>query len=467
LLKNGLRLIFKLKEYIVVGAMKEKNILVYVLISLIIGGFFGFGLSYLIYKPQIDFLNSEVTEINRRLDSRLSLLGSDLSDLKSRTSALEIETGTMDTLEEKIRSIESENQATINSIESSLSTIDESIDEVNTKLGNFEVQIQNEGTIIDAYNNVSPSVVFITSTVLTFDFLLQQEVPTGGVGSGVVVSPEGYIITNNHVVEGAEIVTVSFKPGEEIEAEVVGTDPPTDLAVLKIDPFDGLPVATLGDSDAVRIGMTAIAIGNPFSLDRTVTTGVVSSVNRTLDAETGDIIFGIIQTDASINPGNSGGPLINSKGEVIGVNSAIISPVRGSVGIGFSIPVNTAKKIMVQLIEHGRVSRPYVGVTLAQVSDFPSELNLPEEGVLIIDVVPDSPAEKAGIIGSESEITIGMVAYPVGGDVIIKIDDNDVSSVEDLLEYLSNKEVGETIKLGIIRNNIEISVKVLLGERPE
>jgi putative serine protease PepD len=373
----------------------------------------------------------------------------------------------MDTLEEKIRSIESENQATVNSIESSLSTIDESIDEVNTKLGNFEVQIQNEGTIIDAYNNVSPSVVFITSTVLTFDFLLQQEVPTGGVGSGVVVSPEGYIITNNHVVEGAEIVTVSFKPGEEIEAEVVGTDPPTDLAVLKIDPFDGLPVATLGDSDAVRIGMTAIAIGNPFSLDRTVTTGVVSSVNRTLDAETGDIIFGIIQTDASINPGNSGGPLINSKGEVIGVNSAIISPVRGSVGIGFSIPVNTAKKIMVQLIEHGRVSRPYVGVTLAQVSDFPSELNLPEEGVLIIDVVPDSPAEKAGIIGSESEITIGMVAYPVGGDVIIKIDDNEVSSVEDLLEYLSNKEVGETIKLGIIRNNIEISVKVLLGERPE
>jgi S1-C subfamily serine protease len=392
--------------------MKEKNILVYVLISLIIGGFFGFGLSYLIYKPQIDFLNSEVTEINRRLDSRLSLIGSDLSDLKSRTSALEIEAGTMDTLEEKISSIETENQATVNSIESSLSTIDESIDEVNTKLGNFEVQIQNEGTIIDAYNNVSPSVVFITSTVLTFDFLLQQEVPTGGVGSGVVVSPEGYIITNNHVVEGAEIVTVSFKPGEEIEAEVVGTDPPTDLAVLKINPFDGLPVATLGDSDAVRIGMTAIAIGNPFSLDRTVTTGVVSSVNRTLDAETGDIIFGIIQTDASINPGNSGGPLINSKGEVIGVNSAIISPVRGSVGIGFSIPVNTAKKIMVQLIEHGRVSRPYVGVTLAQVSDFPSELNLPEEGVLIIDVVPDSPAEKAGIIGSESEITIGMVAYP-------------------------------------------------------
>jgi S1-C subfamily serine protease len=237
--------------------------------------------------------------------------------------------------------------------------------------------------------------------------------------------------------------------------------------VLKIKPSPDLPVAVLGDSNKVRPGMTAVAIGNPFSLERTVTVGVVSSVNRTIDTETGDIIFGIIQTDASINPGNSGGPLVNVRGEIMGINSAIISPVRGSVGIGFSIPSNTAKKVMEQLIETGRVSRPYLGITGASAGDLPPELNLPEKGVLLVDVLPQSPAEKAGLKGFSSEVVVRMVSYPVGGDVLINVDGTPINTIEGLLEFLSNKNVGDKVVFGYIRGAEEKVAEVLLEERPE
>jgi S1-C subfamily serine protease len=455
--------------------MKEKSAVAFILISLVIGVVFGAGLSYVVYRPQIVLLSGQVSDINSRLDSDLTQIESDVAGIKQASTDLEEEANLMestlgsdiDRLSRNLEASESENKK-------SLQSIDSGLDEINSQLGNLEslinglgLQIQNEGTIIDVYNNVSPAVVFITSTELTFDFQLQQEVPSQGVGSGAVVSPEGYILTNNHVVEGAETITVSFKPGEEIEATLIGTDPPTDLAVIKIDPLPDLPVASLGDSDNISVGMTAIAIGNPFSLERTVTVGVVSSVNRTLDAETGDIIFGIIQTDASVNPGNSGGPLVNSKGEVIGINSAIISPVRGSVGIGFAIPINTAKKVMTQLIEKGKVSRPYLGITGGTVSAFPPELGLPEKGVLIVDVIIDSPADKARLIGSGTDVQVGSMIYPFGGDVIISADNEQIDTIEALLEFLSKKEVGDAVIIGILRDNVESTVEVRLEERPE
>ncbi len=432
-----------------------------VLISLLIGVVIGFAASYVVYGPNIKSLDKKVSDLEVGVDTRLNKVEFDLSDLKNSSPEIERDDVKLDieSLEAKLDLLGKENRE-------SLLTIDKNIDEIKGKVETLEVSALNERTVIDVYNNVSPSVVFIISTVLTYDFVLQEEVPAEGVGSGVVVSPEGYILTNNHVVEGAEFITVSFKPGEEIEAELIGTDPPTDLAVIKIPSSPNLPIAKLGDSDKVKVGMTAIAIGNPFSLERTVTVGVVSSVNRTIDAETGDIIFGVIQTDASINPGNSGGPLVNTKGEVIGINSAIISPVRGSVGIGFSIPINTAKKVMQELIEKGRVSRPYLGITGGSVASFPPELELPEKGILIIDVIIDSPADKAGLLGSGEEVQVGSLIYPIGGDVIVSGDGSDLDTIEDLLEFLSRKNIGEKTVLGILREGNMLSVEVVLEERP-
>jgi S1-C subfamily serine protease len=446
--------------------MKEKNVITLVLVSVLIGAVLGGVTSYLFYIPQINTMGSQITEINSDFNSSLTQIGEDLSELKTSTFNLEegskaLESVKIDVKEinQKLDKIEAENREAKRATTSS-------IEEIKQDLESLGAIVHTEETIIDAYNTVSPTVVFITSTVLTFDFGLPQEFPAQGVGSGVVVSPEGYILTNDHVVEDADTITVSFSPGEEIEAVLIGTDPPTDLAVIKIEPIANLPVATLGDSDNVIVGMTAIAIGNPFSLERTVTAGVVSSVNRTLDAVTGDIIFGIIQTDASVNPGNSGGPLVNSRGEVIGINSAIISPVRGSVGIGFAIPINTAKKVMAQLIETGRVSRPYLGITGGSVGDFPPELNFPEKGVLIVDVFINSPVDKAGLIGSDTEVIVNMLVYPVGGDVIIGVDEQDVNTIEGILEILQNKDVGEIITIHYIRDGAVSSTEVLLEERP-
>ena len=448
----------------------EKNLSSILLGVLLIGVLFGFGVSYLFYGPEIASINTQINELENQIDTSIPTIESELEDL-----GIEIDQVQGDVEEEKaamggISTSVEETQNRIGSIEKEQeefsSTVQSSINNLREDLTQVETELQNENTIIRVYSNVSTAVVFVTSKLLLFNPRSQRnELVEDAVGSGVVVSPEGYILTNNHVVEGADAVTISFEIGEEIEAEVIGTDPPTDLAVLKIDPLPNLPVATIGDSDQVAPGMTAIAIGNPFSLERTVTVGVVSSVNRTIDADTGDIIFGIIQTDAAINPGNSGGPLLNSKGEVIGITSAIISPVRGSVGIGFAIPINTGQKVMTQLIETGKVSRSFLGITGASVFELPPELNMPTKGVLIVDVIIDSPAENAGIIGSGTVVQIEGIEYPTGGDVITSIDGTDVDTIEDLLESLSRKDPGDSIQIGYIRDSNFESMEVILGER--
>lgn len=324
-----------------------------------------------------------------------------------------------------------------------------------------------EEIIISAYNKVAPSVVHVASTVLTRNFFMEV-VPQEGVGSGVIVSPDGYILTNNHVVENAKFIKVVLSDGSENDATLVGADPSTDMAVIKIAQTPALQVAALGDSDALRIGMRAIAIGNPFRLDRTITTGVISALNRTLRTEEGYIIVNVIQTDASINPGNSGGPLVNSKGEVIGINTAIFSPIQGSVGIGFAIPINTAKKVMKELIEKGSVSHPWLGISGTDITEEISKaLNLPvKEGVLVVSVVSGSPADKAGLRGGSKEMVVGRMRIIAGGDVITSIDGRKVKAMLDISMHLSARSVGEVIDLGIIRGGEQKSVNVTLGRRP-
>jgi len=431
----------------------HKKLLTFAIVILLVGIITGYGVGYTVYTPHINTINTEVSVLEtnfENIQTKLATIESQNKDLKEDIDILESNIG-IEQLHSDVAQLESTNIELKSDIEN--------LKKVSA--------ISEEQAVIDVYETVAPAVVFITSTVLSYDFQM-GDMPEEGVGSGSIVSLDGYILTNNHVVEDADSITVSLKSGEEIEANLIGTDPITDLAVIKIDPIPNLPVVELGDSDQIKVGQKALAIGNPFSLDRTITTGVVSSVNRTLDTETGDILVNLIQTDASINPGNSGGPLLNSKGEVIGVNSLIISPAGGSVGIGFAISINTAKDIMKQLIENGKVSRPHLGITGASVEELPAEIGLQaSEGVLIVDVFVGSPADKASLRGSDFTVTINMIEYPAGGDIITNIDGDKIKTIGDILVVLSRKNVGDEIQVEYIRDDsTKGTVKVVLEERP-
>jgi serine protease Do len=271
-------------------------------------------------------------------------------------------------------------------------------------------------------------------------------------GSGVIVSSEGYLLTNNHVVEGAEKISVSLSDGREMEAKLVGQDPKTDIAVLKLDATD-LPVLPLGDSDQVGVGQFALAIGNPFGVGETVTLGIVSATGRkNLRLTEGYEDF--IQTDAAINPGNSGGALINARGELIGINTAIISRGGGNQGVGFAVPINLARYVMEQILEHGRVVRGWLGVSIQPVdAKMARALDLKEErGVLIGGVEPGSPAEQAGV---------------EQGDVILRLNDDEVNDPSDLSLKVSMTPPGETVSLEVLRGEDTQTLRVKLGERPD
>ena len=268
--------------------------------------------------------------------------------------------------------------------------------------------------------------------------------PSQGAGSGVIISEDGYILSNNHVVEGAKEVSVTLANQKEYSAEVVGLDPKTDLAVLKIEAKD-LPKATLGNSESLRVGDWVVAIGNPFGLNHTVTSGIVSAKGRVIGAGPYD---DFIQTDASINPGNSGGPLFNLQGEVVGINTAIIPQGQG---IGFAIPVNTAKPLIPQLVEHGEVTRGYLGVNIQTITpDLATALEVEEQsGALVSDVMTDSPAEKAGI---------------ERGDIIINFDGHQIADSRDLPAKVAATPVGEEVELTVLRNGKETQLMVSVGE---
>ena len=332
-----------------------------------------------------------------------------------------------------------------------------------------------EAKVIRVFESAGPGVVNITGRSISYDFFMNA-IPQEGSGSGFVYDKQGHIVTNFHVVQGADELYVTFPDGTAVLAQIAGADPSNDLAVIKVDTSsDRLHVIPLGESENLQVGRFVVAIGNPFGLDSTLTTGVVSSLERIIQSPAGPFIGEIIQTDAAINPGNSGGPLLDLAGNVVGVNSMIYSPSRASAGIGFAIPTSTVKRVVPELIARGRYPHPYLGANLWTVGPAYAEaLNqvdarIPAEGgLLIADVVRSGPADRAGLRGGQRLIRLGNLRIPVGGDVITAIDGEPVRDVRDVNVSLeTRKRVGETVAVTIVREGQEMDVDVVLGERPE
>ena len=326
----------------------------------------------------------------------------------------------------------------------------------------------DEKNNVAIYQKASPSVVNVISTVITRDFFLNP-IPREGSGSGLIIDTRGHILTNNHVIRDAQKLEVTLVDGSKWPAKLVGTDPDTDLAVLKINASpEKLKPLSFADSKKLQVGQKVLAIGNPFGLGLTLTTGIISSLGRTIRSEVGTTIEDVIQTDASINPGNSGGPLLNSEGEMIGVNTALLSPTGVSVGIGFAIPVNTAKRIASELMAKGFVSYPYLGAVVHTIiPQFAKALDLKsEKGAMVVEVTPGGPADKAGLKGANKQAQIGNFLHPVGGDIIIQVDQSEVKEAEDLIKYLRERKIGDVVTFKIIRDGKTRDVKVTLQERP-
>jgi putative serine protease PepD len=322
----------------------------------------------------------------------------------------------------------------------------------------------DEQNNIEVYKAISPGVAFITSTSLRQDFFGQVEEGQGS-GSGSVIDDQGHILTNYHVIEGAQKLSVSFGGAKNYPAKVIGGDPDTDLAVIQVEaPRDQLRVVPLGDSDNLSVGQKVLAIGNPFGLDRTLTTGVISGLQRPLRARNGRPIEGAIQTDASINPGNSGGPLLDSRGRMIGINSQILSPSGASAGVGFAVPVNIAKRIVPELIRSGVVRRPKLGIGTRDVKEISDQVRLPvTEGVIIMQVQPGGAAAAAGLRGI-SQTEDGDVIL---GDIITSIDDEKVVGRDDLFRILDKHQIGDVIKVEVVRNGERATISVRLIESPD
>ncbi len=317
------------------------------------------------------------------------------------------------------------------------------------------------------YELRSPSVVNIVTTTISFDFFYTP-VPEKGSGSGVVYDNLGHIITNYHVIKGARVLEVTLFDGSRYRARVVGVDPSEDLAVIKIDaPPSKLRPIPFGDSSRLKVGQKVLAIGNPFGLERTLTVGIISSLGRTMRAASGYLMRGIIQTDAAINPGNSGGPLLDDRGRMIGLNTAIFSPVGANVGIGFAIPVNVVKKAVPVLIKKGYMPRTWLGITGQNIEkELLRLLKLPEEGVLVADVFEGSPAEKAGIRGSTGNIRFGNLIVAYGGDLIVSIDGQRVKTMDDLSRIMDGLMPGDVVDVVVIRKGRRKTLKVRVEEMP-
>lgn len=330
-----------------------------------------------------------------------------------------------------------------------------------------------EQLVTSVYEQWADSVVNVTSRTITYDFFFRP-VPQEGSGSGFVWDTQGHIVTNNHVVEGAEEVQVTLADETTAPADVVGVDPQNDLAVLRIDvPAEELAPIPLGQTTDLRVGQRVLAIGNPFGrFERTLTTGVISALGRIIEND--DFLGEVIQTDAAINPGNSGGPLLDSQGRLIGVNTAIFSPSGTSAGIGFAIPVSTVRRVAPVLIEQGRYPHPWLGVQRFDITPDLAErfrrggLDLGvERGVLVVDVYRGAPAAQAGIQGGTQRVRIGNLVLPIGGDIIVDIDGTPVREERDLNIYLEeNTRVGQTVELAIVRDGEEMAVDVTLAKRP-
>lgn len=325
--------------------------------------------------------------------------------------------------------------------------------------------VSDEQNSIEVYRTLSPGVAFITTTSYQQDMF--GEIDEGrGSGSGSVIDNQGHILTNYHVVEGTQVkLNVSLGGTKTYPAEIVGVDPDTDLAVIKImPPQEGLTVIQFSDSDKLVVGQKVLAIGNPFGLDRTLTTGVISGLQRPIRGRNGRPIEGAIQTDASINPGNSGGPLLDKYGKMIGINSQIYSRTGGSVGVGFAIPVNIAKRVVPQLIQYGEVRRPKLGATLFSVEQLRQQgAQLPvQNGLLIRTLASGGPAERAGLRPiSRSATGVSL------GDIITSIDGEKISDLDDLFRFLDKKQINDTVRVEVVRDGRTMVIPVRLTALPQ
>jgi S1-C subfamily serine protease len=331
---------------------------------------------------------------------------------------------------------------------------------------------EEEQQNIRVYENRNPGVVNITTETVSYNWFLEPVPREGNTGSGSIIDQRGYVLTNNHVVEEAFKVFITLADGSRLEGEVVGSDPENDLAVVKFDPENReLTTIPLGRSQDLRVGQKVIAIGNPFGLDRTLTTGIVSGLGRPIRTRNDLVIRDMIQTDASINPGNSGGPLLNAQGEMIGINTMIYSPSGGSIGIGFAVPVDTARRVVPDLIEFGQVRRGWIQIVPRQL--FPQLVdyaNLPvNRGILISEVVPGGNADRAGLRGGEDSraVRYGSTIIYLGGDIIVEVDGTEIQSIANLYEALEDNKPGEEVSVTYMRGNRERTTTVTLVERPE
>lgn len=330
-----------------------------------------------------------------------------------------------------------------------------------------------EAQVEAVYDQAGTAVVNITSVTYAYDFFFNP-VPQEGSGSGFVYDSQGHIVTNYHVIEDAEELSVTLADGQTHSAEVVGEDPTNDLAVIRIDAEDLPEPVPLGDSDVLRVGQFVVAIGNPFGLERTLTAGVISSLGRVIRGPDNRFIGEVIQTDAAINPGNSGGPLLDLRGRVIGVNSQIVSPSQANAGVGFAVPSNTVRRVVPELIARGRYPHPWLGIEPISLTAERARAfrqagmeGMVEHGVLVLQVVPGGPAEEAGIRGGSRLVQIGRYRVPLGGDIITAINGEPIDDYQDLTVYLETEtQVEDTVDVTVIRDGEEQTLEVTLEERP-
>ncbi len=335
-------------------------------------------------------------------------------------------------------------------------------------------------TIAEVYSRSAPGVVQVTSTTVTSaptstffgnPFGQSQTQTQQALGSGFVIDKAGHIVTNYHVVEGAKTVEVSFSDNESLKARIVGVDPSTDIAVLQVDARSrALTPLPLGNSDQIQVGDEVVAIGNPFGLDRSITSGIVSALQRGITAPNNYEIDHVIQTDAALNHGNSGGPLLNAEGQVIGVNAQIQTggSTDGNVGVGFAIPINTVKTVVAEIVRNGHAEHAYIGISAKPIqSSVVQQFHLPTaHGLLVQGVEAGTGAAKAGLKGSTSQVTVQGDTWPLGGDIIVAADGAPVSTIAALRDAVAAKSPGDTMRLKILRGTKKMSLVIKLGRQP-
>lgn len=335
---------------------------------------------------------------------------------------------------------------------------------------------QDEKENISVYERLNSGVVNITTEVVAINWFLEPVPKEGGSGSGSIIDSRGYVLTNNHVIKDAYKVFINLSDGTRLEGKVIGADAENDLAVIKFEPPKGMSLVVInyGDSDGLKVGQKVLAIGNPFGLERTLTRGIVSGLGRPVQQDAKTIIRDMIQTDASINPGNSGGPLLNAQGEIIGINTMIYSPSGGSVGVGFAVPVNTAKRIVPDLIKFGMVKRGWIDAEFVQL--FPALVEYMKEnggtmaiekGLLVSSAKKSGNADRAGIRGGTTPVRYYQSVFNVGGDIIVAVDGMPIASLADLYSALEDNKPGDRVKVEYYRSSRKMSIELPLSDRAD